>query len=95
MKKFLLVALLAGAGWVGFQSYRAGEFSLYAGAVSPDEARIRQLEKELSKAKARFKQAGRASAVSGMDTTSQADAAVQEIKRLEKELAELKQKAGR
>ena len=95
MKKVLIVILLAGAGWIGFQSYQAGEFSLYAGPVSPEQARIRQLEKELDQAKARFKQAGRASAVSGMDTTGQADAAMQEIKRLQKELVALKDKVER
>ena len=73
---------------------RVGGFSLYAGPVSPEQARIRQLEKELADAKARFKQAGRAAGLSGIDTTYQADAAMQEIKRLEKELAELKEKTG-
>jgi Tfp pilus assembly protein PilN len=95
MKKVLIVLLVAAAGWVGFQSYQAGEFSLYAGKKSPEEVRIEQLEKQIAEARARYKQAGRAAGVSGIDTTAQADAAMQEIKRLEKELAELRKKVGK
>lgn len=95
MKKALIVLLVAAAGWIGFQSYRAGQLSVWAGEKSPDQARIEALEKRLDEARARYKQAGRAASVSGVDTTAQADAAMQEIKRLEKELEELRRKAGR
>ena len=94
MKKLLVVLLLAGTGWIGYQSYQAGRFSVYAGRLSPEEAQIRDLEKQIREAKKRFAQAGRAAGLSGIDTTAQADAAMREIKRLEGELEKLRKSSG-
>ena len=95
MKNVILVLLLAAVVWVGVNSYRAGEFAVLPVSVSPDEARLRQLEKELREARGRLQQSGRAAGLTGMDTTGAAEAELQEIRRLEKEIAEFRKKLGK
>ena len=95
MKNVIVIVLLATAVWVGVQSYRAGEFAIFPVTVSADELRFRELEKELREARGRLQQAGRAAGLTGMDTTGAAEAELREIRRLEKEIAELRKKLGK
>ncbi len=95
MKNVIVIVLLAAAVWVGVQSYRAGEFAIFPVSVSPDELLLRELDKELREARGRLQQSGRAAGLTGMDTTGAAEAELREIRRLEKEIAELRKKLGK
>lgn len=94
MKKLLVIGLLALGGWVGYQSYRAGQLSIFPRKSSPEEIRLAELEEELHAERARLQQAGRASGLTGVDTTYAADAARRRIQQLEQEIAQLRKRLG-
>jgi hypothetical protein len=83
MKKLALLALIVAAGWfVWNQTQKSGTGPL-------DDLRQR-----LDAAEQSFQQAGRAASVSGVDTTSGADAALHDVEQVERELHALQRDAS-
>jgi DNA-directed RNA polymerase specialized sigma24 family protein len=93
MKKLLVVAVLAGAGWLGYQYVQTGSLPFGSQApASAEEAELDALFDQFESARAEFRQALKSAGLTGMDTSSAADAAVQQIGRVEKALNRLKRK---
>ena len=81
MKKLLILGLLVAAAVLVWNKTQHGGGPL-------DELRQR-----LDAAEQSFQQAGRAAGVSGVDTTSGADSALQEVEQVERELRHLERNA--
>ena len=93
MKKLLLVLVVAVAGWVGYQYTQTGSVPfLSSSASTPEERELDELFDRFESARARFQKALRSSGLTGMDMTADADAAMEEVKRVEKAFAGLKKK---
>ena len=61
-------------------------------SLSNEEEQLNRLRSELRAAEGEYRQAGRASGLTGMDTTAQAGPALAKVERIENELVELKAK---
>ena len=92
MKKLLLLIVVLGVAWVGLQSMRAGRLAWMPPAMTEEDIRIREIEKELASIKSQISQAGRTAGMTGMDTTGDVSALMERQEELEKELAEARKK---
>jgi len=90
MKKLVLIVVVALAGLVGYNFVRTGELALVPRSATPEERQVADLEQRFDDARTQFSQAGRTAALSGIDTTADADAALRDVHDLEKSLAKLK-----
>jgi Na+/phosphate symporter len=95
MKKAIFVFILIVIAFLAYNYFRTGTFTLIpSGASSEEERELKELEEDLKDASALISQAERSAGISGMDTTADMDAALQQIKRVERGLEELKERAG-
>lgn len=93
MKKILMVVAIVLVGLVGYNYFTTGEFSLMPSfASSAEERELGRLEDELDRARTEFKQAGRMAALSGLDTTADAETARRSVKNTEKDLKQLRKR---
>jgi hypothetical protein len=93
MKKLVGVIVVAIVGLVGFNYATTGEFTLVPSfSKSEEERAVQELQDRFAVAKKQFDQAYRTAAVAGIDTTSDADAALGSVKRIKRELASLRKK---
>ena len=92
MKKLLLVVFLAVGAWVGYQYTQTGSLPFGSSApASAEEKELAALFDRFESARAEFRQ-GLKSGGLGIDSTSQVDAAVQQVKSVQKSLSRLKSK---
>lgn len=94
MKKgiFILIAVIV-VGLLVYNYLNTGKVTLIPSAgLSEEEKELKMLEEEIRAAERSFAQAGRASALTGVDTTSDAIAARQVLDRVENRAKELKRK---
>lgn len=93
MKKLVGIMAIAIVGLVGYNYATTGEFTLVPSfSKSQEERAVQELQDRFAVAKKQFNQAYRTAAVAGIDTTSDADAALGSIKRIERDLASLRKK---
>ena len=92
-KKVLAGIALVLGGVVAFNWFTTGEVALIPSTPLSAETRtLNRLEERFVAATHRYYQAGHAAGVSGMDTTSEAQAALGELTQVENELQDLKGK---
>jgi len=92
MKKLLIVAVLAVGAWLGYSYSQNGSLPFGSSApASAEEQELADLTDQFESAQAEFRQ-GLKSAGLGIDSTSQVDAAVEQVKRVQKSLSRLKNK---
>lgn len=90
-KKILIGVVAAVIGLVAFTWFTTGEVALIPTQQLSAEARqLDRLQGQFATATHNFYQAGRAAGVSGMDTTSAAQAAIEDLNRIEEELLRMK-----
>ena len=90
MKKLVVVIALAVAGLVGFNYATTGELTIVPSfSMSDEERAVRDLQDVFAAAKKQLAQAYRTAAVGGVDTTGDADAAIQSAKQVKRELESL------
>jgi hypothetical protein len=90
MKKLLVFIIVLAGGLLTYNYVTTGELRLMPDlGGSAEDRQVRTLETEFSAAAAELAQAGRTAGLSGMDTSSQAAAALARIGRLEKEASAL------
>ncbi len=86
MKKILILMVVLAAGLVGYNYVATGELKLMPGAAgSAEDQKVEALASELRAAASELAQAGRSAGLTGMDSSSQAAAALARIGRLEQE----------
>ena len=91
MKKLLGLVLLVGIVVVAANYLKEGGLP-FLQSLSEDEQALNRLEGDLNALQRDIAQAGRAAAVSGMDTTSQVAGAAERLDRIEREYRQLKPK---
>ncbi len=79
------------AGLLAFNYSQTGELALVPSfSKSEEEQAVHDLKQEFSAAQKQFSQAHRTAGMSGIDTSSEADAAVRDVKRIKRELEKLR-----
>ena len=92
MKKLVVLIVVLVGIWVGVNYMRTGQFSLLPTAVSAEEQHVRDLERKIANINEQMAQAGRTAGMTGMDTTQDVSALMEQKTRLEKELIEARKK---
>lgn len=93
MKNLIAVAVVVVVALVAFNYFQTGEFSLMpGGGVSPEEKELNRLKGEFRRAAQSYRQAGRAAGVSGLDTTSDIEAALQTVDGVERDVQMLRKR---
>jgi len=91
MKKFALVIVVGIVGLVAFNYAMTGELTLTPSfSKSEEENAVRDLQQDFATAQKRYAQAYRAAGLSGIDTTADAEAAINSVKRIKRELKSLR-----
>lgn len=94
MKKLILLVVAVTGVWLGINYMRTGRVALFPSTGGPAEQRVHDLEQELAKIDSQIASAGRAAAVTGMDTTGDVSSLTARKADLEKQLAEARKATG-
>ena len=93
MKKFAVVLVVVVVGLLGYNYATTGEFKLVPSfSNSEEEQAVLDLREDFAASQKQFAQAHRAAGLSGIDTSADADAAVNNVKRIKRELEKLRKK---
>ena len=93
MKKLMIVLVLAFGGWVGYQYSQTGSLPFGSHAPSsPEEQELAALSEQFQSAQATFRSSLQSAGLTGLDTTADVDAALEQIKGVQSRLAKLKPK---
>jgi hypothetical protein len=93
LKKLILMVLLLLGGMMAWNYHTSGELTLLPpGPLSGEEQELRRLEKDFDRAAKEFDQAQRSAGLAGLDTTGDAEAAMDEVKRIERKLLQLERR---
>ena len=91
MKKLLILAFVVAAGLLTYNFVTRGKFTLVPfSALSTEDRTLEAFEARLHAAAKMASQAGRTAGLTGMDTTSDAEAARGEVEEIEKGLNNLR-----
>src|SRR5262245_46525406 len=94
-KRLVLALVLAVAALVTYNYITTGRFALIPSAtMSEQEKELTDLEARLKTAVRQYAQAGRAAGLSGVDSTSDAEAARVEVQQIQKRLDEIGRKSS-
>jgi hypothetical protein len=95
MRSLLTLVVVIVVGLLAFNYLTTGELKLLPGdSMSGAEHELNRLQGEFRAAAREYRQAGRSAAVSGVDATDAASAALAEVDRIEQEVREFKKKAA-
>ena len=95
MRSLLTLVVLVVVGLVAFNFITTGELKLLpGGSMSGGEHELNRLQGEFRAAARDYREAGRAVAMSGVDATDAASAALSEIDRIEEDVREFRKKAA-
>ena len=90
MKKALVVVALMVGGLLAYNFVTVGQLTIIPGStLSEEEEELEALESRFEAARSRMTQANRAAGMTGSDTTADAEAALRQVERVEKELKEV------
>jgi hypothetical protein len=93
MKNIITLVVVVVVALVAFNYFSTGEFKLLPGSsTSQEEQELNRLKGEFRRATQAYRQAGRSAGISGMDTTADAEAALQTVDSVEREVKELRKR---
>lgn len=93
MKNLITIAVVVVVALVAFNYFQTGEFKLLPGSsMSEQEHELNRLKGEFRRAAQTYRQAGRAAGLSGLDTTSDAEAALTTVDGVERDLKKLRKR---
>jgi len=93
VKNLITIVVVVVVALVAYNYFQTGNFSLMpGGGVSDEEKQLNTLKGEFRRATQTYRQAGRAAGVSGMDTTSDAAAALQTVDGVERDIKALRKR---
>lgn len=93
MKNLITIVVVVVVALVAYNYFQTGEFSLMpGGGMSDEEKQLNSLKGEFRRATQSYRQAGRSAGVSGMDTTSDAAAALQTVDGVERDVKQLRKR---
>ncbi len=92
-KKVILFIILIVIAFFVYNYFRTGQFTLFPVSSSEGNHALKMLEDDFHNAAQSIAQAERSAAVSGLDTTSDVEAALASIRKIERELEMLERHA--
>jgi hypothetical protein len=93
VKNLITIAVVVVVALVAFNYFQTGEFKLLPGSsMSEQEQELNRLKGEFRRAAQEYRQAGRSAGVSGLDTTSDAAAALKSVEGVERDLNQLRKR---
>jgi len=93
VKNLITIVVVVVVALVAYNYFQTGEFSLMpGGGMSDEEKQLNSLKGEFRRAAQAYRQAGRSAGVSGMDTTSDAAAALQTVDGVERDIKALRKR---
>jgi len=93
MKNIITLVVVVVVALVAFNYFSSGEFKLLPGSsMTGEEQELNALKGEFRRAAQAYRQAGRSAGISGMDTTADAEAALQTVDSVEKEVKALRKR---
>jgi archaellum component FlaC len=92
MKNVVIIVVIILLGLVAFNYITTGEIKLIPGGktLSPAEQQVEDLKTRFEDARKQYMQAGRGAAVSGIDSSSEAEGALRAVDQIEKEVTRLR-----
>lgn len=91
MRNLITIAVVVVLGLVAFNYFQTGELSIMPGGSMSDEAReVNRLRGEFRSAAQEYRQAGRSAGLSGLDTTGDAEKALNSVEGIERDLRKLR-----
>ena len=93
MKNLITIVVVVVVALVAYNYFQTGEFSLMpGGGMTDEEKQLNSFRGEFLRAAQAYRQAGRAAGVSGLDTTSDAAAALQTVEGVERDVKALRKR---
>ena len=93
MKNLITIAVVVVVALIAFNYFQTGEFKILPGSsMSEEERELNRLKGEFRRAAQVYRQAGRSAGVSGLDTTSDAEAALTTVDGVERDLKKLRRR---
>jgi len=93
VKNLITIVVVVVLALVAFNYFQTGEFKLLPGSsMSPEEQELNRLKGEFRRAAQAYRQAGRAAGVSGIDSTSDAVAALETVDGVERDVKQLRKR---
>jgi hypothetical protein len=93
MKSLITIVVVVVVALVAFNYFQTGKFSLVpGGGMSQEEKELNRLKGEFRRAAQAYRQAGRAAGISGLDTTSDAEAALNSVDGVERDAKALRKR---
>jgi len=93
VKNIITIIVVVVVALVAYNYFQTGEFSLMpGGGMSDEEKQLNSLKGEFRRATQAYRQAGRTAGVSGLDTTSDAAAALQTVDGVERDIKALRKR---
>jgi len=95
MKNLITIAVVVVVALVAFNYFQTGEFKLLPGSVGSDESReVNRLRGDFRRAAQEYRQAGRSSGLSGLDASSDAEAALAAVDGVERDLKKMRKQVA-
>ena len=93
MKNLITIAVVVVVALIAFNYFQTGEFKILpSSSMSEEERELNRLKGEFRRAAQVYRQAGRSAGVSGLDTTSDAEAALTTVDGVERDLKKLRRR---
>ena len=91
MKSLITIAVVVAIALVAFNYFQTGELTLKPGGSMSDEAReVNRLRGDFRSAAQQYRQAGRSAALSGLDSTADAENALSAVDGIERDLKKMR-----
>ncbi len=91
MRNLITIAVVVVVGLVAFNYFQTGEFKLMPESAASDESRaVNRLRGDFRQAAQEYRQAGRSAGLSGLDSSSDAEAALATIDGVERDLKKMR-----
>ena len=93
VKNLITIVVVVVVALVAFNYFQTGKFSLMpGGGMSQEEKELNRLKGDFRRAAQAYRQAGRAAGISGLDTTSDIEAALQSVDGVERDVKALRKR---
>ena len=93
VKNLITIVVVMVVALVAFNYFQTGEFSLMpGGGMSEEEKELNRLKGDFRRAAQAYRQAGRSAGVSGLDSTSDAAAALKTVDGVERDIKTLRKR---
>jgi hypothetical protein len=91
MRNLITIAVVVAVALVAFNYFQTGEFKLMPGSSMSDDSRaVNRLRGDFHRAAQEYRQAGRSASLSGLDASSEAEAALATVDGVERDLKKMR-----